>query len=60
MRKKFEYKILDIEYNSWTSKPKADIQASLNQLGLEGWELVSATHTHGTAKSFIFKREIIG
>jgi hypothetical protein len=57
--KKFEYKVLNIGYSGWTGKPKIDIQTILNQMGLEGWELVSAPHTYGTVSSLIFKREIL-
>lgn len=58
MKKKFEYKILDVKYGAFSGKPEIDLEATLNQLGLEGWELVSAPHSHGTVASFILKREI--
>jgi hypothetical protein len=58
VQKKFEYKVLAVGYNGFTGKPKIDIQATLNEMGLEGWELVSAPHSHGSVASFIFKREI--
>jgi hypothetical protein len=59
MKKKFEYKILDVVYNTWSGKPEIDLQEVLNQLGAQGWELVSAPHSHGTVASFILKREIV-
>jgi hypothetical protein len=58
MKKKFEYKILEVTYGTFSGKPEIDLEATLNQLGSQGWELVSAPHSHGTVASFILKREI--
>jgi hypothetical protein len=58
MQKKFEYKILDVKYGTFSGKPEIDLEATLNQLGLQSWELVSATELHGDKRSFILKREI--
>ena len=58
--KKFEYKVLDIPINAWNGKLKIDIEATLNQLGLGGWELVLQHQIYeGSKPSLIFKREII-
>jgi Domain of unknown function (DUF4177) len=58
--KKFEYKIVDIPFNGWSGKPTIDIEATLNQLGSEGWELVlNQQFYEGATPSLIFKREII-
>ena len=58
--KKFEYKIVDIPFNAWSGKPEIDIAATLNQLGLGGWELVLQHQIYeGSKPSLIFKREII-
>jgi hypothetical protein len=58
--KKFEYKILDIPINGWSGKPTIDFEATLSQLGLEGWELVLKLQFYdGGNNSLIFKREII-
>ena len=57
--KKFEYKVIEIPFNTWSGKPQIDIEATLNQLGLEGWELVlKPQYYEGATNSFIFKREI--
>lgn len=58
--KKFEYKIMEIPTNAWNGKPKIDIEATLNQLGSEGWELVLIQQRYdGATPVLIFKREII-
>jgi Domain of unknown function (DUF4177) len=58
--KKFEYKIIDVPLNAWSGKPETDLETTLNQLGLQGWELVlTRTNFDGFTPSFIFKREII-
>ena len=60
---KFEYKVLTYDPNGfWGGNVKIDqIEDQLNQLGNEGWELVSCTssnQSYGTTKSLvcIFKR----
>ena len=61
MLKKFEYKIFKVPYGGFSTEPKIDLQATLNQFGLEGWELVASTHTEiGLFGTLVFKREIIG
>jgi Domain of unknown function (DUF4177) len=58
--KKFEYKVVNIPFNGWNGKPTIDIEATLSQLGLEGWELVLKQQAYeGATNSLIFKREII-
>lgn len=64
--KKFEYKTLKTrEKGFWSSKVDADeLEAYLNKLGREGWELVSSFETNTYQGStneivLIFKREII-
>jgi hypothetical protein len=54
MQKKFEYKILDVAYGAFSSKPEIDLEATLNQLGLKGWELVSAPHSHMVRENLLF------
>jgi hypothetical protein len=41
--KSFEYKVMEVEARGfWNNKVKAsDIEKMLNQLGADGWELVS-------------------
>jgi hypothetical protein len=57
--RKFEYKIVDIPFNAWSGKVKIDIEATLNQLGSQGWELVLKQQLYeGGTNSLIFKREI--
>jgi hypothetical protein len=59
MQKKFEYKIFRIPRGIFTEK--IDLQETLNQYGLEGWELVTGTQYElGEIHTFIFKREVIG
>jgi hypothetical protein len=58
MKKKFEYKILEVKYSIFSGKPEIDLEATLNQLGSQSWELISATELHGDKRSFILKREI--
>jgi Domain of unknown function (DUF4177) len=57
--KKFEYEVVDIPFNAWSGKLNIDIEATLNQLGLEGWELVLKQQLYeGGTNSLVFKREI--
>lgn len=65
MKKKFEYKTLFIEAERsiWSVKFDTEkMDAKLNELGTEGWELVSAESKDlgGTSFGFVytFKREI--
>ena len=61
MQKKFEYKTFKVPYGAFSDKPKIDLQATLNQFGLEGWELVTGIeHETSYIHALIFKREIIG
>jgi Domain of unknown function (DUF4177) len=58
--KKFEYKIVDVPFNAWSGKATIDIEATLNRLGLQGWELVLKQQFYeGGTNSLVFKREII-
>lgn len=63
MKKRFEYKILNVQYGTWSGKPEIDVETTLNQLGSEGWELISSPyippHSHEMVVAFIFKREIV-
>jgi hypothetical protein len=36
MQKKFEYKTFKVPYGAFSGEPKIDLQATLNQFGLEG------------------------
>ena len=61
MQKKIEYKTFKVPYGAFSGEPKIDLQATLNQFGLEGWELVTGTQNEaGYIHTLIFKREIIG
>ena len=64
MKKRFEYKSVEIKPNSiWkaTIKPE-EIDAVINKLGSEGWELITLVpySSTGTTVGFLytFKREI--
>jgi hypothetical protein len=50
MNKKFEYKRL------FTDKP-TNVVTEVNDLGNDGWELVTVTVDHDNIYSFFFKRE---
>lgn len=54
MKKKFEYYIV----NHADSNINIDLGKWLNELGLEGWELVATNGTMHEIKKYIFKREI--
>ncbi len=64
--KKFEYKLLDVVAKGWFFGGKVDIQEltnKLNELGREGWEVVSSADLNmhdGASRSMvvILKREI--
>jgi len=64
MKKRFEYKTIVIEPTGfWRTKyDTAEIDKTLNALGMEGWELISVETKDygGTAYGFhyTFKREI--
>lgn len=61
---KFEYRTVRLEVGGWV-EPKldlAEVDATLNALGADGWELVSAldlNQSHGKTASLIvlFKRQ---
>ena len=47
---KYEYKVVTIDINPGFAKPKindANISMRLNELGKDGWELVSAATNNG-------------
>jgi hypothetical protein len=58
MKKRFEYKILDVKYNVWTGKFNEDeIVKQLNKEGMDGWEIADRL-TYSTFNKIILKREI--
>jgi hypothetical protein len=58
--KKYEYLVHGLEANE-TEKTRAELTESLDNLGEQGWELISVspiTHTGGEISLFYFKREL--
>jgi hypothetical protein len=37
----------------WTTLKDEDFEAALNELGLEGWEVISIYTHHGTSKTYV-------
>ncbi len=62
MKKKFEYKTHTINKSFWSGSVNAEeIEVDLNELGEEGWELISVIEENTTKANeiiFLFKREI--
>ena len=52
--KKYEYKFIDIELYD----DESEVEAVLNRLGSEGWELVNFQVDRGAGTYFVFKRII--
>ena len=58
MQKKFEYKVFKVPLGIFTER--INLQETLNQFGLDGWELIISTQwENGEITNLIFKREII-
>lgn len=56
---RFEYKVISMKRNMWSSKTEttdARFQDQLNKLGTLGWELVS-TSLHGITVQAFLKRQ---
>ena len=50
--KQWEYKIVFSEVKGWiTKKPDPTLEASMNELGGEGWELVSCSPMSGNTST---------
>lgn len=53
MRPQWEYKVLDMPLDMF-GKPGERLQQTLNELGSEGWELVSALRPSATEPTRLF------
>ena len=56
MSRKWSYKVVDVKA-TWVIVKTELVQETLNQLGLQGWELVS-TQLSGTTVRLYLKREL--
>ena len=50
---KWEYKVLSFDSN----KTSRDIEKEINNLGNEGWELVTATNSNGNKAIYLKRRK---
>lgn len=52
----WEYRTLESLHHGMSLQWASTVDAKLNELGAEGWELVSVIQTESRSTSFIFKR----
>ena len=53
----WEYRVENLG-NAWKNPKSDEIVAVLNQWGLEGWEVISISHTPGGAVTAVAKRRL--
>lgn len=61
---KFEYKVVSIEFSTWTGRAKEDYLNVLNDMGIKGWRFVQFTPTSYKPKGakgieMVFERKIL-
>lgn len=50
----WQYKVIHVKPNVWGSDKPEDLQAALNTLGREGWEMVSVARAWGTGTTLLY------